>query len=118
MSEPGGSVSNGIDPYKEIASILLAVVPQDARVFIFTFIVRAEESPDEGAVYQYEFDYLDASGKTHWFDKECSHLMGSLTPLALQVRSEIDSKGKAKWKSMKFHIDMKERSFKAEFSYD
>lgn len=104
--------------YQEIAKIVVGFGPEDAKSLIYTFVVQAEGTDKEGAVYRHEFDYINKNNELNWFGEERLAVTGLLTPLALQLRSHIESQSNAKWKSMEFVIDMEKRSFEAKFSYD
>lgn len=103
--------------YDEIAKLLLTVAPPDAKILTYSFFVQADATPEEGAVYRYEFDYVNQDDELIWLDDKVGfELINQLSPLSLEVRA-ITETSSAKWVSMKFQIDMDEQSFKAKFSY-
>lgn len=103
--------------YEGIAGLVIGIAPQNSKELIYTFILQSEANKDAGGVYRHEFDYVSENDELNWFDSGNSSVTGELTPLALQLRSEMGKSTGAKWKNMKFHIDMQRQSFKAEFSY-
>ena len=106
----------GVKAYEEIAKLLITIAPRDAKILIYGFIVQAEETEEEGAVYRYEFDYINQDDELNWLDEDLFELMSLLEPLSLEVRTITETRG-GKWKSMNFQLDLKKQSFKAEFSY-
>jgi hypothetical protein len=103
--------------YEGIAKLVLQIAPEEARVVIYTFIVQAEATEEEGGVYRHEFDYVNQNDELNWFGTGAIAVTGLLTSLALELRSDLEEKTEDKWKSMKFYINMEKRNFKAELSY-
>ena len=110
-------MADRVNAYEEIAKLLLTIAPHDAKILVYSFFVDADGTFEEGAVYRYEFDYVNQNDEINWLDDEkCFELMSLLTPPSLEVRAITETEN-AKWKSMKFQIDLEKQSFKAEFSY-
>lgn len=103
--------------YESIAGLVIGIAPQNSKELIYSFIVQSEENEDAGGVYGHEFDYVSKNDELNWFDSGNSSVTGELTSLALQLRSQMEKSARAKWKNMKFYIDMQRQSFKAEFLY-
>lgn len=104
--------------YEEMAKLVIGFGPFDAKCLVYSFIVRADASEDEGGVYQHEFEYINQNNEVDWSEDDASDITDSLTALALKLRSHVESESMAKWKSMRFQIDMERQSFKVDFSYE
>lgn len=104
--------------YNRVGGLLVRHAPVSAVKVIYRFSIDAEASSSEGAVYSFEYDYVDQSGSTNWFTID--DLAGSmfLTDQFIELRDFFVSQGQPAWKRCEFSVDLLTGKFSADFKYD
>jgi hypothetical protein len=103
--------------YNQIGRLLIRYAPIGAVTVIYQFKIDAEESFEEGAVYGFEYDYINQSGEKKWFTIDNLDDSRSLVHLLLELRSFFISQGQPTWKSCEFSVDLSTGKFSVGFKY-
>jgi hypothetical protein len=104
--------------YQTIGNMLLKATPSDAVKSIVHFTVDSEENENEGAVYDYKYDYIDNNGKRHWFDIAGPDGHWIIGNSFLELRNFFVSQGQPAWRQCEFSVDVKTGKFSVDFKYD
>lgn len=104
--------------YDRIGTSLVQFAPKNAIKVIYKFTVEAEATTSEGAVYGWEYDYVDQLGIVGWFTVDSQHVRDSLIDDCRELRNFFVSQGQPAWKQCEFSVDVKTGKFSVDFKYD